>query len=196
MADEDIKQFMLRIELPSPRDLRGRQSVRATFRLSAKAIEAMSIAAVHLGIKQKSLFDHLMEDTKALEMIARELQTEKYEPVSRVQKTYVLSRKTLSYLENACKRYETPRDALVELSIQRLIPLIDKEKQKHRHRKDLLNKMHQLILDGSRILEEADENLGSEDPVYDRLEHAMHTMLVAYDTVKAFVDKGEVIEDF
>ena len=196
MADEDRKQFMFRIELPSPRDLRGRQSVRATFRLSEKAIEAMSIAAVHLGIKQKSLFDHLMEDTKALEMIARELQTEKYEPTSRVQKTYVLSRKTLSYLENACKRYETPRDALVELSIQRLIPLIEREKQKHRHRKELLNKMQQLILDGSQILEEADEKLGSEDPVYDRLEHAMHTMLGAYDTVKAFVEKGEVIEDF
>ena len=196
MADEDKKQFMLRIELPSPGDLRGRQSVRATFRLSEKAIEAMSIAAVHLGIKQKSLFDHLMEDTKALEMIARELQTEKYEPASRVQKTYVLSRKTLSYLENACKRYETPRDALVELSIQRLIPLIEREKQKHRHRKELLYKMHQLILDGSQILEEADEKLGSEDPVYDRLEHAMHTMLGAYDTVKTFVEKGEVIEDF
>jgi len=46
---------------PTPEGLRGRQSVRATFKLSAKAIEAMSIVAVHLGIKQKSLFDHLKE---------------------------------------------------------------------------------------------------------------------------------------
>ena len=196
MADENKKEFVFSMELPSPKDLRGRQSVRATFRLSAKAIEAMSIAAVHLGIKQKSLFDHLIEDTKTLELIARELQSETYEPDSRIQKTYVLSRKTLSYLESACKRFEAPRDALVELSIQRLIPLIEKEKQKHRRRKELLKKMHQLMVDGSGILEEADAYLGTEDPVYDRLEHAMQTMLGAYDTIKTFVEKGEVIEDF
>ena len=41
-------------------DLRGKQSVRATFKLSQKTINAMSIVSVHLGIKQKSLFDHLM----------------------------------------------------------------------------------------------------------------------------------------
>lgn len=196
MADENKKEFVFSMALPSPKDLRGRQSVRATFRLSAKAIEAMSIAAVHLGIKQKSLFDHLIEDTKTLEIIARELQSETYEPASRIQKTYVLSRKTLSYLESACKRFEAPRDALVELSIQRLIPLIEKEKQKHRRRKELLKKMHKLMVDGSGILEEADAYLGNEDPVYDRLEHAMQTMLGAYDTIKTFVEKGEVIEDF
>ena len=196
VADENKGEFTFSIELPSPRDLRGRQSVRATFRLSAKAIEAMSIAAVHLGIKQKSLFDHLIEDTEALEMIARELQSEKYEPTTRIQKTYVLSRKTLSYLENACKQFEAPRDALVELSIQRLIPLIEKEKQKHRRRKALLGKMQRLIMDGSQILDAAERDLGTEDPVYDRMEHAIQTMLGAYDAIKSFVEKGEVIEDF
>ena len=46
--DDDI------LPRPTPKDLRGRQSVRATFKLSAKAIETMSIVAVHLGIKQKN----------------------------------------------------------------------------------------------------------------------------------------------
>ena len=32
-------------------DLRGRQSVRATFKLSEGCIEAISIVAAHLGIK-------------------------------------------------------------------------------------------------------------------------------------------------
>ena len=70
--DDDIPQ-------PSPRDLRGRQSVRATFKLSAKAIEAMSIVSVHLGIKQKSLFDHLIEDAQSLKHIACELESEKFQ---------------------------------------------------------------------------------------------------------------------
>ena len=46
-------------------DLRGRQSVRATFKLSEGCIEAISIVAAHLGIKQKSLFDHLGDGRNA-----------------------------------------------------------------------------------------------------------------------------------
>ena len=38
-------------------DLRGRQSVRATFRLSEPCINAISILSAQLGIKQKSVFD-------------------------------------------------------------------------------------------------------------------------------------------
>ena len=52
------------ISLPRPTtlDLRGRQSVRATFRLSEACIDAISILSAQLGIKQKSIFDHLMEN--------------------------------------------------------------------------------------------------------------------------------------
>ena len=35
-------------------DLRGRQSVRATFRLSEACIDAISILSAQLGIKQKT----------------------------------------------------------------------------------------------------------------------------------------------
>jgi len=41
--------------------LRGRQSVRATFRLPTEMVSLLSIAASHLGLKQKSLFDQLVE---------------------------------------------------------------------------------------------------------------------------------------
>jgi hypothetical protein len=58
---------------PSSGDLRGRQSVRATFKLSAQAIGILSIVSVHLGIKQKSIFDHLMEDGQSLTIIAQEV---------------------------------------------------------------------------------------------------------------------------
>ena len=49
--------------------LKGKQSVRATFRLSGGCIEAISIVANQMGIKQKSLFDHLVEDIKTLESL-------------------------------------------------------------------------------------------------------------------------------
>ncbi len=93
---------------PSPQDLRGRQSVRATFKLSARAIETMSIVSVHLGIKQKSLFDHLIEDAQSLSHIARELESEKFRTLSRIQKTFVISRRTLSCLDEISKQFQAP----------------------------------------------------------------------------------------
>jgi hypothetical protein len=47
------------ISKPSAFDLSGRQSVHATFRLSESCINAISILSAQLGIKQKSVFDHL-----------------------------------------------------------------------------------------------------------------------------------------
>ena len=55
----------------------------------------MSIVAVHLGIKQKSLFDHLIEDARSLSLVAREIESEKFNTLIRIQKTFVISRKTL-----------------------------------------------------------------------------------------------------
>jgi hypothetical protein len=87
------------IVAPSSSELRGRQSVRATFKLSGKAIEAISIAAAHMGIKQKSLFDHLIDDVASLEGVAREIEFERFLGLRRIQKTFVLSRQTLCSLE-------------------------------------------------------------------------------------------------
>ena len=70
---------------PTALDLRGRQSVRATFKLSPGAIEALSVVAAHLGIKQKSIFDHLIEDAQSLMLIADKIDHEFLKDVKRVQ---------------------------------------------------------------------------------------------------------------
>lgn len=181
---------------PSSRDLRGRQSVRATFRLTSKAIETMSAVSIHLGIKQKSIFDHLVEDIKALEVIAREVQEGMSDLPSRVQKTYVLSRRTLDCLEKAARNYQASRDALVEYSIQRLMPVISKEKEKHRMRKELLERLNLFLSAGERILEDGREALGEEDPVFDVFERAMAHLVSARENITEFIDKGKIIERF
>lgn len=198
MKDENNENQLRDDMLPQPssRDLRGRQSVRATFKLTARAIETMSAVSIHLGIKQKSLFDHLVDDIKALEVIAREVQTTKFDEPSRVQKTFVLSRRTLNSLELASVNFQTPRDALVEYSIQRLMPVITKEKEKHQKRKALLNRINEFLENGEQILSEAREWLGDEDPVFDELSRAMTVLLNARDDIAAFIDKGKIIEKF
>ena len=198
MEDNDNKSWMDGDDLPqpSPQDLRGRQSVRATFKLSARAIETMSIVSVHLGIKQKSLFDHLIEDAQSLSHIARELESEKFRTLSRIQKTFVISRRTLSCLDEISKQFQAPRDALVEYSIQRLLPVIAQERERHRRRKEILNAMNDHLADGLKILQKSKSLLGEDDPVFIMLASAIKSMANAQSNVNAFVEKGDIIEDF
>lgn len=187
-----------RISLPqtSSTELRGRQSVRATFRLSERAIEALSIVSVQLGIKQKSLFDHLLEDIEALNLIAERFKSERFEQPNRIQKTYVLSRRTLSFLDEVSRSFDTPRDALVEYSIQRLLPLIAREREKHRMRKEIFGEMTEHLKQGEKTLKKARNLLGGDDPLCGRFETAMRALYSAHRDVESFVEKGELIEKF
>ena len=177
-------------------DLRDRQSVRATFKLTEACIDAISIVAAHLGIKQKSLFDHLLEDSSALNLIAREIKNIDLNKRSRIQKTYVISRKTLRLLEEVSKIYNAPRDALVELSVLRLLPVIEKEREKHEKRKELLVELTKHYRAGEKILAKTRESLGAEDPVFTKLQHAMAVYESAYSTIKSYIEKGKLIEEF
>jgi hypothetical protein len=184
------------LPLPSSADLRGRQSVRATFKISARAIDVLSIVATHLGIKQKSLFDHLIEDVKSLNVIANEIEDEAFGALERIQKTFVVSRRTLSCLEETSRQFNAPRDALVEYSIQRLLPVIAKERERHSKRKEVLNDINAHLEQGLKILQKARSLLGEEDPVYTRFESAMHGLANAQAHIEDYVKRGSVIEDF
>jgi hypothetical protein len=198
MEDNDNRSWINGDNLPqpSPQDLRGRQSVRATFKLSARAIETMSIVSVHLGIKQKSLFDHLIEDAQSLSHIARELESEKFHTLRRIQKTFVISRRTLSSLDEISKQFQAPRDALVEYSIQRLLPIIAQERERHQRRKEILNAMNDHLADGLKILKKSESLLGEDDPVFIMLASAIKSMANAQSNANAFVEKGDIIEEF
>jgi hypothetical protein len=164
--------------------------------LSNRAIDALSIVAAHLGIKQKSLFDHLIEDAEALNFIAKEIEIEQFRTTRRVQKTYVISRRTLSCLDRVSREFDAPRDALVEYSIQRLMPVINRERKKHQQRKQVLDAVNAHLEDGLRLLDSAKRLLGENDPVSARLEAAISTYLNAQRAIEAYIDKGSMIEDF
>ena len=181
---------------PSSSDLRGRQSVRATFKLTEKAIESLSILSVHLGIKQKSLFDHLIDDTESLNFIAQKTRSDRPRGGTRIQKTYVLSRKTLSNLDRISRVFNTPRDILVEKSIQRLWPLITKEREKHRLRKEILSDFKGFLDRGKKIFDKSRDTLGEDDPLSDKIESALIVLSNTYDHLASFIERCEVIEDF
>ena len=196
MAEKKYVRLEQGIAVPSLSELRGRQSVRATFKLSGKAIEAISVAAAHMGIKQKSLFDHLIDDVDSLAVVAREIESKRFLMLKRVQKTFVLSRRTLCSLEEVSKDFETPRDALVEYSIARLLPVIEEERKKHEKRKKILEQIGNYLEHGEEISEKAENALGEEDVLTEKLKGAILTLRGAYETMAVFVEKGKVIEQF
>jgi len=194
----DKNKWIKDLSLPRTRtsDLRGRQSVRATFKLTEECIGAISIVAAHLGIKQKSLFDHLVEDINALNSIAGELRNVTLRNHSRVQKTYVISRKSLYSLDEVSKSYNAPRDALVEYSVQRLLPVIINEQKKHEARKKIVTEITNHFNTGQTLLRRLEKTLGREDPLYGKLIALMTYYQNTYTGMQSFIEKGKIIEDF
>jgi hypothetical protein len=184
------------LPLPSSSDLRGKQSVRATFKLTGKAIDAMSVVSAHLGIKQKSLFDHLIDDIQSLDLIARKINSDRFKRLNRIQKTYVISRRTLCCLEEASKDFSAPRDALVEYSIERLLPVIAEEREKHQRRKEILSEIANYLQQGEKILKRSKKLVGEDDPVYDKFNTSMAALHNAHHSIESFIEKGEIIERF
>ena len=177
-------------------DLRGRQSVRTTFKLTPRSIDALSRLAGQLGIKQKSIFDHLVDDTGTLQALAREIENRDTVDQERVPKTYVISRKTLENLEQVCKRYQAPRDALVEFSIERIMPLLKEEKKKHLNRQKLQQKLDTFLAHSRELLEDADKVLERDDPVFEQVYQMARTAQSGYDEISQIIEKGRRLEEF
>jgi len=154
------------------------------------------MVSVHLCIKQKSIFDHLIEDDPSLTIIAQEIDPQPVKALERIQKTFVISRKTLLALEEAASQFNTPRDVLVELSIQRLLPIIYREQEKHKKRKKILNEIEYFLDQGTALLEEFETDLGKNDPVSAEFKRAIEVLADARTHISAFVTKGQTIENF
>ena len=189
----DIK---LSVSKPSTMDLRGRQSVRATFRLSEACIDAIIILSAQLGIKQKSVFDHLLEDTQVLRNVARELEDTQFDRHGRIQKTFVVSRRSLSFLDMISSKHNAPRDALVEYSVRRLLPIIANERKKHEKRKEMLGEISNHFNDGETLLSKAEELLGGDDLIVNKLQIAMSVYQNVLDDITNFIERGKIIERF
>ena len=195
-GDEKNRKAEFSLPLASTSKLKGKQSVRVTFRLSEGCIEAISIVANQLGIKQKSLFDHLAEDVNVLESIANEIKNTTFDQHNRIQKTFVISRRSMSSLDEISKSFNASRDALVELSIQRLLPIIERERKKHEKRKNFLARINRHYKEGEKILSSIRKQLGVDDPIIHKLEGVMSSYQTAKSGIEAFIDRSKNIEEF
>lgn len=176
-------------------DLLGKKSVRATFKLRPEAIEMLSILAAQLGIKQKSLFDYLMEDEDELHAIAESLPAETPEKEQRVQKTFVVSQKSLTTLEVVAKHAPGSRSELIERSIQRLLPVFKKERERQDKREKALAMIEDHFKQANDLHDELKQLVGKDDALFSLIKPLMVHYSKAFAEIKKLVDKGKRISE-
>ena len=176
--------------------LKGMQSVRATFTLPEQTINLLSAVANQLGVKQKSIFDHLFEDKNALNRIADGAQKYKPNGHQRKPKTFVLSRNCLRTLDTFAREYKLPRDVLVEFSIKQLHPLITQEKKRHENRKTLLNEMENFRKLGIQFMDKVRYLVGENDDTVQKLEGFFSQYDKSMEELKTTIAKGKCMEEF
>ncbi len=176
--------------------LKGMQSVRATFTLPKQTIKLLTAVATQLGVKQKSIFDHLIENINIMDQIADAAKGYQPQKNQRKQKTFVLSRNCLSALESFSRQYQLPRDVLVEFSIQQLHPVIAQEKQRHENRKKLLREMEGFRNQGRRFMEKARLLAGEDGDTLQNLEKVFDQYDKGMDDLKTAIERGRSMEQF
>jgi predicted DNA-binding protein YlxM (UPF0122 family) len=197
MDDVEIKSNLdYSLLLTNASDLMGKQSVRVTFKLSAEFIEAISILSAQLGIKQKSLFDHLMEDMDSLRTIASQMESGRRAKKDRIQKTFVISKKSLLALEAVSKKFSAPRDDIVEYSIMRLFPILATERRKQKQREIALSKIAAHFIKTSELLDGVKQLVGEDDPLSTAFEDVLVAYEAAFKVIEDLVAKGRRIEAF
>jgi len=177
-------------------DLMRRQSVRATFRLPQEVIDLLGVLAGQLGIKQKSLLDQLVEDREALQHLAREADEIADGTDVRRQKTFVLSRSSLQSINYVARKQKIPRDLVVEVSIRRLLPLIENELKKHNKRKILFKEMQEFQRQGEKLRQKAHELFGDDDTLYRMIDNQLTVIEKNLSVVASIIDKGMAMEEW
>ncbi|RLB91621.1 MAG: hypothetical protein DRH50_10810 [Deltaproteobacteria bacterium] len=174
-------------------ELMEQKSVRATFRISPEFIEALSILSGRLGLKQKSLFDYLLEDSDSLIAIARSNPRKNIEKKSRIQKTFVISKKSLSSLEKLLSAVEASRDDLVEYAIQRLLPILLKERNQQKKRETVLSEIAQHFEHSIELMRKIEKSVGKDDPLYEYYLAIIEAYRDAFDKMENLVQQGKRI---
>ncbi|OKY76505.1 MAG: hypothetical protein BM485_04555 [Desulfobulbaceae bacterium DB1] len=180
----------------SAEGLKGKQSVRATFRLPIHIIDLLGIVAAHLNLKQKSLFDQLVEDVSVLDKVAKKAHEYSPENGERRQKTFVLSRRSLEVLDLVARQRNIPRDVLVEVSIQRLLPVIDAEQQKQKNRALLHKDMESYLAQGENLLRKAQTLLGEDDQVSEMMADIVGICAKKVSELESIIARGQSMERF
>ncbi len=194
--DGNSKLSLLKQSSISLDDLRMKQSVRTTFKLPEEAINLLSIIAGQLGIKQKTLLDQLTEDSGLLIKLAKEVDQKNRGNETRQAKTFVISRNSLQSINDVAKEQNISRDILVEVSINQLLPIIEKELERHIKRKQILEDMKKFSRHEEVLRDQAREVLGEDDDLFKMIDSHVQRTKDNITTASMLIKKGMPMEEW
>ncbi|RLB97275.1 MAG: hypothetical protein DRH90_23590, partial [Deltaproteobacteria bacterium] len=134
-----------------------------------------------------------LEDSDALIAIARSNPRKNVEKKDRIQKTFVISQKSLSSLKKLLNEVESSRDDLVEYAIQRLLPILLKERNQQKKREIALSEMAQLLEHSIELMSKIEKTVGKDDPLYEYYLEGIMAYQNAFDKMENLVQQGKRI---
>lgn len=203
-----------------PTDLRDRQSVRTTFKISQDSVETIGILAKHHGVSFKEIFDNLstqflkerflkklankeeLEQAPLLQQLAHI--AEKYmaqkgdqyadRQKGLVRKSQVVSRGALRTLNEVSKEYQIPRDLLVDWS---LVIMRDKFEKDIKATREKYQEAYEIIAElnshASNAVEKLWELLDPDDPILERFASVGAVLEDLHSAIKSNLDNGTPI---
>jgi hypothetical protein len=76
------------------------------------------------------------------------------------------------------------------------LPIIARERKTHEKRKALLAEISNHYAEGELLLAKADEIVGTDDPIVNKLKSAMSVYQNAINDIDSFIERGKIIEEF
>ena len=175
--------------------LRGRQSVRTTFRLPEDIIVLLAIVAGQFGLQQKALLDQLIDNAEFMKIPADKVRREYQGRRSYRPKTFVLSKRSLHVLEKISRERRIPRDALVAAVIQQLLPIIRAEREKQRKRQEIYGDLVSCLRYGRKLLAKSEKYLGRDDLACDMIGKMVRLGEDCVEKMEEIIERGRNMEE-
>lgn len=175
--------------------LRGRQSVRTTFRLPEGVIVLLGMVAGQFGLQQKALLDQLIDNAEFIQLPEDEAGRELQEKQPVRPKTFVLSKRSLYILEKVSRERRVPRDALVAAVIQQLMPIIRAEREKQRKRQEIHADMVTYLRHGQSLLAKIEKSLGKDDQILEMVARMVRLGEEGVVKMAEIIDRGRTMEE-
>ena len=151
-------------------NLSEKQSVRTTFKLNKKSLEALNSLIDAHRLKPKEIFDHICSLDQLIDIAVKSFNKESL-PTDKeyIRKTYVISQQDKRLLNRLSKKHGVPRDILVDRLILAYEGILQLHKIKEREQEE---KAYKIVSEFSQkagaTLKELSDLLDKDSPILER----------------------------
>ncbi len=97
---------------------------------------------------------------------------------------------------NLSKELNVSRDLLVEVSIQRLLPILRAEKEKYENRSITYKDMERYLEQGKKLFKKAEHLLGAEDATCEKIKLSIDMNERNLENLRRMIERNKAMELF